>query len=114
PRPPKSRVYGHRTLHAAVAWSHSMLSGDERALFESLAVFANGTLLDGAAAVAGLDEYDALDLLARLVNRSLVVAIPTESGTRYRLLETLRQFGEDELDAAGRLGVTRDRQLSWM
>ncbi|MEI6404097.1 MAG: hypothetical protein WCP59_18130, partial [Actinomycetota bacterium] len=104
----------HRTLHAAVAWSYSLLDHDERTVFDQLAVFAGGTLIDGIAAVGELDEFDALDIVDRLVARSMVVATATPLGTRYHQLETLRQYAEDRLVEAGAIGGARDRHLAWM
>jgi predicted ATPase/class 3 adenylate cyclase len=104
----------HRTLQAAVAWSCSLLDPDEQTVFDQMAVFAGGTLIDGLAAVTGLDEFDALDILDRLVARSMVVATTTRLGTRYHQLETLRQFGEDRLVEAGTIGDVRDRHLGWV
>jgi predicted ATPase/class 3 adenylate cyclase len=104
----------HRTLHAAVAWSYSLLDHDERTVFDQLAVFAGGTLIDGIAAVGELDEFDALDIVDRLVARSMVVATATPLGTRYHQLETLRQFAEDRLVEAGVIDEVRDRHLAWV
>lgn len=104
----------HRTLQAAVDWSYSLLDDDERELFDTMAVFAGGTLLDGIVAVTGLDEYDAVDLVDRLVARSLVVPSTTRLGTRYQQLETLRQYGEDRLVERGRIDEVRDRHLDWV
>ena len=107
-------VERHQTLHAAVEWSYSLLDPEERALFECLAVFADGGLLDAITAVSGLDEFDALDVLDRLIARSMVVAIDTQLGTRYRQLETLRQYAEGRLVEHGRIDETRDRHLAWI
>jgi predicted ATPase/class 3 adenylate cyclase len=104
----------HRTLQAAVSWSYDLLRADERDLFESIAVFADGCLIDGIAAVGGLDEIEALDVLDRLVARSMVTAVATPLGTRYRQLETLRQYAEDRLVERGVINETRDRHLGWM
>jgi predicted ATPase/class 3 adenylate cyclase len=107
-------VERHRTLHAAVAWSYDLLDADERDVFDQMAVFADGTHLDGLMAVTGGDEYDVLDIVDRLVARSLVVPTATEMGTRYRQLETLRQFAEERLVERGALGEVRDRHLAWV
>ncbi len=106
-------VERHRTLLATVEWSYSQLDPHERSLFDRLAVFADGALIDAVAQVGDVDEYDALDLLDRLVGRSLVVASDTELGTRYRQLETLRQYGEDRLVEADLIDEVRQRQLTW-
>lgn len=104
----------HRTLRAAVEWSYSLLDDDERQVFDTLAVFAGGTLIDGIASVTGLDEIDTLDLVDRLVARSMVVATETALGMRYAQLETLRQFAEDRLVDTGRIDDVRDRHLDWV
>ena len=107
-------VERHRTLHAAVAWSYDLLEVDERDVFDRMAVFADGTDLDGLVAITGGDEYDVLDIVDRLVARSMVSPTDTEFGTRYRQLETLRQFAEERLVERSVLGETRDRHLAWV
>ena len=110
----RAGVERHRTLLAAVEWSYAMLDPVEQTVFDALAVFAGGTLVDGLAAVTGLDEFDLLDVVDRLVARSMVVATPSPLGTRYHQLETLRTFGEDRLVAAGAIAAVRDRHLLWV
>ncbi len=103
----------HRTLQAAVAWSYSLLDPDERTVFDQMAVFAGGTLIDGLVAVTGIDRFDVIDIVDRLVARSMVVATTTPLGSRYHQLETLRQYAEDRLVDAGTISDTRDRHLTW-
>ena len=93
-----------QTLRATVDWSHDLLTAAERVLFRRLAVFRGGWTLDAAEhVVAGRDLPPAavLDLLDRLVRQSLVVADRAAGHTRYRMLETLRQYAADELADAG-------------
>ena len=92
----------HQTLKAAIDWSYQLLSVPERAFLCALSVFAGGFRLPTAAAVccAG-DETAALDLVDSLVSKSLVVAEPSAAGTRYRLLETIREYAADRLAEAG-------------
>lgn len=104
----------HRTLHAAVAWSYDLLEDDERDVFDRMSVFADGTYLDGLVAATGADQYDVLDIVDRLVSRSMIVPISTGLGTRYRQLETLRQFAEERLVERGSLADARDSQLAWV
>jgi predicted ATPase/class 3 adenylate cyclase len=94
-----------QTLQALVDWSYGLLSAPEQALFTRLAVFAGGFTLEAAETVCAgnqVGDDDVLDLLLRLVDKSLV-AVEGESGgcTRYRLLETLRQYGRELLVARG-------------
>jgi len=93
-----------QTLRATIDWSFQLLAGPEQALLAQLAVFAGGCTLQAAEAVCGVGGIDPdmmFDLLAALVARSLVVADDKGLETRYRLLETIRQYGEEHLEAAG-------------
>ena len=110
----RSGAERHRTLQAAVAWSYEMLEADERHVFHHLAVFAGGTLIDGLATTTGVDRFELLDILDRLVSRSMVTTARTVLGTRYGQLETLRQFAEDRLAEAGTIIDVRDRHLDWV
>jgi predicted ATPase/class 3 adenylate cyclase len=110
----RSGAERHRTLQAAVAWSYSLLDAEERHVFDHLAVFAGGTMVDGIAAVAARDEFDALDLLDRLIGRSMVIATRTAGGTRYHQLEMLRQYAEDRLAETGGFDDARARHLAWI
>jgi predicted ATPase/DNA-binding SARP family transcriptional activator len=89
----------HQTLRAVVDWSWDLLDDPERAVARRLGVFAGGATLTAAERVCG---PDALDVLTSLVDKSLVVAVPQADGpTRYRMLETIRAYAGEKLDAAG-------------
>jgi len=94
-----------QTLHNTVAWSYELLDPPERALFDRLSVFRGGFTLEAAEGVCVGDSEasdDVLEQLVSLVDKSLVIAEKTEEGTmRYRLLETLRQYGAQQLQARG-------------
>jgi predicted ATPase/class 3 adenylate cyclase len=96
----------HKTLRAAIDWSYELLTAPERSLFDILGVFAGEFDLAAVAAVAGVDQFEALDLIEQLVTKSMVEADPSRN--RYRLLETLRQYAWDRLAAAGRPAEARD------
>ena len=105
----------HRTLRAAIEWSYALLAPEEQALFRRLSVFAGGFDLDAAAAVCGDDDLDAeamVDGVSRLVDKSLVVREGRDR-PRYRLLETLRQFGAEQLAAAGEADRLQEAHLRW-
>ena len=94
----------HHTLRHAVAWSYDLLDDAEKALLERCSVFAGGFDLQSACAVAGFDgsdDYAVLDLLDALVRKSLLVADRSSGRTRFSMLETIRQFAEEQLVAGG-------------
>jgi predicted ATPase len=82
-----------RTLRATIEWSHDLLSEDEQTLFRRLAVFAGGCTVEAAEAVCGAE----LDTLASLIDKSLV----RQTNDRFWMLETIREFASEQLDAAG-------------
>jgi len=91
----------HQTLRATMDWSYDLLSEQEQQTLRRLSVFAGGfTLASCARVCAAGDESRAVDLLTQLVERSLVVVEPAASGSRYRLLETVRQYSAERLTAA--------------
>src|SRR5207249_5078272 len=130
----------HQTLRAAIEWSYELLSAPESLLFQRLSVFAGSFTLEAAEAVCGEDERrttnderevalpvvrpsslvvaqdEVLDLLGRLVDKSLVLveadgalSSVSFSGVRYRLLETLREYGQERLVASGETAALRRR-----
>ena len=107
----------HQTLRASVDWSHELLSEPERALLRRLAVFAGGFTLDLAEAACAdevLERVAILDLLASLVDKSLVVAEERGATVRYRLLETVRQYSLERLIEGGEAARMRDRHRDAM
>jgi len=109
-------VKHHQTLRATIDWSFQLLSGPEQALLTRLAVFAGGATLEAAEAVCsgeGIDPDAVFELVAGLVARSLVVAEDQGPQSRYRLLETIRQYGEERLEAAGEAQRWRARHAGY-
>ena len=94
----------HQTLRATVDWSYQLLAEPEQRLLARLAVFAGGCTLEAAETVCsgdGIDPDTVFELLANLVARSLVVTEEHGPETRYRLLETIREYGEERLTETG-------------
>jgi predicted ATPase len=92
----------HQTLRHAVAWSYDLLDGAEKPLLDRCSVFAGGFDLQSACAVMGSDDdFATLDLLDALVRKSLLVADRSSGRTRFSMLETIRQFAEEQLVASG-------------
>jgi predicted ATPase/DNA-binding winged helix-turn-helix (wHTH) protein len=112
---PRLALPRHQTLRAALEWSHSLLTPVQQTVFRRLGVFAGSFALEAAQEVAAdeaIDRWAVLDELGALVDKSLVVAEPDTFGEpRYRLLETMRQYALDRLDAAGDGDATRTRHL---
>ncbi|MGB8792401.1 MAG: adenylate/guanylate cyclase domain-containing protein, partial [Mycobacterium sp.] len=100
----------HQTLRHAVAWSYELLDEPEKALLDRCSVFAGGFDLQSACAVMGsddVDDYAILDLLDVLVRKSLLVADRSAGRTRFSMLETIRQFAEEQLVARGEASEIR-------
>ncbi|KAA1248708.1 LuxR family transcriptional regulator [Mycobacterium simiae] len=105
-------VRRQQTLRASLDWSHTLLTGPESVLFRRLGVFVGGFFLDAAQAVAGdgdIQPYQVLDELMLLVDKSLVVADDSGGRTRYRLLETVRQYALEKLVESGDVAAVRVR-----
>ena len=108
----RGAVEHHQTLRAAIDWSFELLTEPEQRLLGRLAVFAGGCTLEAVEAVCGgegIDPDAVFESLASLVARSLVVAEEYGPESRYRLLETIRQYGEERLDEAGETEQGRAR-----
>src|SRR5580692_7169023 len=97
----RSAVTRQQTLHATLAWSYDLLGGHERVLFRRLAVFAGSMALEAVEQVCGGAALDVIDLLSRLVDKSLVQVEHVGGTARYRLLETIWQFADQRLRDAG-------------
>jgi predicted ATPase/class 3 adenylate cyclase len=109
-------VQRHQTLRAAIDWSYQLCSEGEQRLLARLAVFAGGCSEEAAEAVCGeepLSGREVFELLAGLVAKSLVVAQRDGSITRYRLLETMREYGEDRLAEYGETDQLRRRHAEY-
>jgi predicted ATPase/class 3 adenylate cyclase/DNA-binding CsgD family transcriptional regulator len=108
----RTAVRRQQTLRASVDWSHALLTESERILFRRLAVFMGGFDLGAAQAVAGATEverFQVLDQLSLLVDKSLVIAENAGGRTRYRLLETVRQYALEKLGESGEADDVRAR-----
>ncbi|WP_031159676.1 AfsR/SARP family transcriptional regulator [Streptosporangium roseum] len=100
----------HQTLRAVVGWSWDLLDEQERVLARRLSVFAGGAALDCAEEICsghGLDRAEVLDVLARLVDKSLVVVQSHGAAVRYRMLETIRAYAAERLAESGEQGRVR-------
>lgn len=106
-----------RSLQATFEWSYDLLSEQERILFCRLCVFAGGCTLEAAETVCaedGIDKGEVLELLSHLIDQSLVhMQEERSSDTRYRLLEVIRQFGGEKLEAKGERNVVSKRHRDW-
>jgi predicted ATPase len=106
----RSALARHQTMRALFDWSYDLLSDDEQRVFRALSVFAGGCTLQSAAAVCGEDELVVLERLSSLVEKSLLQAEPSESGTRYQFLESMRQYARERLYALEKLGSSGERE----
>jgi predicted ATPase/DNA-binding CsgD family transcriptional regulator len=107
----------HQTLRAVIDWSYELLSEKERLIFQRLAIFADGFTLEAAEAICAYDDIkrsEILEVLARLVSKSLVIAeILEQHEARYTLLETIRQYALTLLRESGEERQLRARYLDW-
>jgi non-specific serine/threonine protein kinase len=101
-----------RTLHATMDWSYDLLPEQERILFRRLSVFAGDFTLEAAELVCAGEDLrsdEVLNLLSHLVDKSLVLVAEQDGEARYRLLETVRQYGWEKLSESGEEGRVRGR-----
>jgi predicted ATPase len=114
---PRDAPARQQTLRDTIAWSYDLLSPPEQALFQRLAVFAGGCTLAGAEAVCGAGAGDGvtlLDGLAALVDQSLLVQTATADGEpRFSMLETIREFALEQLEATGDGERARERHAAY-
>jgi predicted ATPase/DNA-binding CsgD family transcriptional regulator len=114
----------HQTLRATMEWSYNLLSEAEKKLFRRLAVFAGGFTLEAAEGICagqGVEPEDILELVASLVNKSLLVSVEQtaksqglpEGSLRYRFLEPIRQYAHEKLVVADEEALIRDRHISY-
>ncbi len=113
----------HQTLRTLIDWSYELLTGEEQALFGRLSVFAGGWTLEAAEAIwnspdesAAHTQYvgsDALELIASLINKSLVLAEESATGVRYRMLETVREYAREKLLQEGYEESARQLHFTW-
>jgi predicted ATPase/DNA-binding winged helix-turn-helix (wHTH) protein len=104
----------HQTLRGVIDWSYEQLEPREQQAFRRLSVFAGGWTLAAATAVTGSsDEFETIETLTRLVDKSLVLVERAASGQpRYRMLETVRAYAEEQLELAGETREVRARHLA--
>ncbi len=106
-----------QTLRATIDWSYDLLETRERELFRRIAIFAGSFGLPAASEVSGaygdVDEWETLDLLSALVDKSLVMAVPAGDEQRYRLLQSMREYGLEKLREAGEEERVADRHAAY-
>ncbi len=106
----------HQTLQATIDWSHDLLSTDEATLFRRCSPFIGGFSVESIEFVGTdevIDSYDVLDLLSNLVDKSLVVANETETGTRFSLLQSMHHYALSKLEASNEAPAVRLRHLTY-
>jgi predicted ATPase/DNA-binding CsgD family transcriptional regulator/DNA-binding XRE family transcriptional regulator len=105
----------HRTLRATIQWSYNLLTAAEQRLYRTLSVFHSGWTLEAAESIAGNDKFDVLGTLEQLIDQSFVRVHEQTDGTiRFSMLETIREFGLEQLQAMGESETARCRHASYI
>jgi non-specific serine/threonine protein kinase len=106
----------HQTVLATINWSNELLNGEERILFYRLSVFTGDFDLEDAEKICGYDplsEFQVLDLLTHLVDKSLVITVERNGATRYVLLEIMKQYGVQKLSENEELNIQQDQYCNF-
>jgi predicted ATPase len=106
----------HRTLRATIDWSHDLLDNAERVLLRRLSVFAGGWSLEATQQICsgdGIQQIEVLERLAELVDKSLVIVEAGGAAARYRLLEPVRQYASERLEAAGETHAYQEKHAEY-
>ncbi len=106
----------HQTLRATIDWSYDLLSEQEQLLFARLSVFAGSFSLEAAESVCSgtaVQPGEVLDLLAHLVDKSLVIAQERAGAAQYHLLETIRRYAQEKLRTSGEVTAVQQRHRNW-
>ena len=112
----RTALQRHHTLRATIDWSYNLLSEKERILLSRLSVFAGGWVVESATEVClvvQIEERDVLNLLLNLSDKSLVIIEEQQGETRYRFLETIRQYALEKLAESGEERLVRNRHLDY-
>ena len=112
----RGEVERHQTLRAAIDWSYDLLDPPERVVFARMSVFAGGTTLDGLESIVADDDRSVeilFDVVAGLVDKSLLVADRSLAETRFDMLETIRQYAQERLVESGDAEAVRARHSRW-
>jgi non-specific serine/threonine protein kinase len=107
----------HRTLRSTIDWSYDLLTDVEQAMLRRVSVFAGGWTLAAAEHVCpgdGIEKSDAIGLLTSLADKNLLLTEEHEGATRYRMLETIRQYSLDRLRETGEEARWRHRHFAWV
>jgi predicted ATPase/class 3 adenylate cyclase len=110
----RASVNRHQTLRSTIDWSYDLLDEAERSALQRVAVFAGGFDLDGAEALCDDIDADALDTLTRLADKSLVIADSVGASTRYRILETIRDYAMERLRNDQDVDAVRRRHAEYV